>query len=95
MHQCARYTFFPKEIHDKALNIIDFFLKKIRLKEVVFCPITSLNIDCYIYAYFDGLWGYDIYQDPNCSRKCTGCVMTVAYDGVQINISTFYARSII
>ena len=45
VHQCARYNYFPKAIHEKSLKIFGRCLKKTRLKGMIFRPSRKLNID--------------------------------------------------
>jgi hypothetical protein len=46
-HQCARYTHFPKQSHEDALQWIGRYLKGTLGKGLIFNPSESLQIDCY------------------------------------------------
>jgi len=77
VHQCARYTFAPKAIHEKALKRIGRYLKRTRDKGLTMKPGSDLKIDCYPDADFAGLWSYEDPQDPSSAKSRTGCVITV------------------
>jgi hypothetical protein len=77
-HQCARYTHFPKQLHEDALQWIGRYLKGTVGKGLIFNPSESLKIDCHPDADFAGLWNRDNKQDPHCVRSLTGCVICLA-----------------
>jgi hypothetical protein len=77
-HQCARYTHFPKQSHEDALQRIGRYLKGTLGKGLIFNPSESLKIDCYPDADFAGLWNRDDKQDPHCVRSRTGYVICLA-----------------
>ena len=62
---------------------------------MILWPIRKLNIDCYPEAAFYSTWGYEMNQDPHFPWILTWCVMTVANDRVQINVSTFSMGALI
>ena len=79
VHQCARFTHCPKQSHTQAIKHLAKYLKCILDQEqgLIYKPTTSLNLDCYVDADFDGLWNYEDDQDPVCVRSRTGYVMTM------------------
>jgi hypothetical protein len=65
-HQCARYTFAPKQSHKEALKRICRYLKGTLRNGLILCPSDDLKIDCYPDIYFSGLWNRDKVDDPHC-----------------------------
>jgi hypothetical protein len=63
-HQCACYTFAPKQLHEDALKRIGHYLKGTLDKSLIFCPSNDLKINCYPDADFGGLWNPDSKNDP-------------------------------
>jgi hypothetical protein len=55
-HQCTRYTHFPKQSHEDALQRIGQYLKGTLGKGLIFISSETLKIDCYPDADFAGLW---------------------------------------
>ena len=78
IHQCARYTFEPKKIHEIAVKRIGRYLKGTMDKGLILDPSDDLTIDCYPDADFAGLWTHEHPQDPHCVRSRTGYVITLA-----------------
>ena len=78
IHQCARYTFEPKKIHEVALKRLGRYLKGTMDKGLILDPSDDYVIDCYPDADFAGLWGHEHPQDPHCVRSRTGYVITLA-----------------
>ena len=78
VHQCARYTFEPKQSHEAALKRIGRYLKGTRSMGLIMDPTSDLTIDCYPDADFAGLWGHEHPQDPHCARSRTGYVITIS-----------------
>ena len=76
VHQCARYTFEPKDTHMTALKRIGQYLKGTHDKGLTLNPTEDLTIDCYPDADFAGLWGYKDSQDPHCIHSHTSYVIT-------------------
>jgi hypothetical protein len=54
-HQCACYTFAPKQSHKNALKRIERYLKRTLDKGLILAPSYDLKIDCYPDADFAGL----------------------------------------
>jgi hypothetical protein len=46
-HQCARYTFTPKQSHENALKQIGQHLKGTINKGLILNPSNELKLDCY------------------------------------------------
>jgi hypothetical protein len=51
-HQCACYTFAPKQLHEDALKCIGRYLKGTLDKGLILRPSDDLKIDCYPDADF-------------------------------------------
>jgi len=77
-HQCARYTFAPKQSHEDALKRIGRYLKGTLENGLILNPSDELKIDCYPDADFAGLWNRDEKQDPHCVRSRTGYVICLS-----------------
>jgi hypothetical protein len=65
-HQCACYTFAPKQSHEEALKCIGCYLKGTLRNGLILCPRDDLKIDCYPDTDFAGLWKRDKTDDPHC-----------------------------
>ena len=63
VHQCARYTFEPKQSREAALKRIGCYLKGTLDKGLVLDPDDNYNVDCYPDADFAGLFGHKHPQD--------------------------------
>ena len=77
VHQWAWYTFCLKTIREKSFKIISCDQKKTILKGMDLRPSRKLKIDCYPDIDSAGLRGHGNSQDKNCSRRRTGCIVTV------------------
>ncbi len=77
-HQCARYTFAPKQSHKNALKRIGRYLKGTLDKGLILTPSDDLKIDCYPDADFAGMWNHDDKNDPHCVRSRTGYVICLS-----------------
>ena len=77
IHQCARYTFEPKKIHEVTVKRIGRYLKGTMEKGLILEPSDDLTIDCYPDANFAGFWSHGHPQDPHCVCSCTGYVITL------------------
>jgi hypothetical protein len=77
-HQCARYTFAPKQSHEDALKRIGRYLKGALENGLILNPSDDLKIDCYPDADFAGIWNHDEKQDPHCVRSQTGYVICLS-----------------
>ena len=54
VHQCAKYSIYPKQSHKESVKSIGRYLKKTKDKGLVFTPDGSNGLECYINAYFSG-----------------------------------------
>jgi len=83
VHQCARFTHFPRNIHAKAVKRICRYLKMIIEKNeetgkkhgLTFRRDTELKLECYTDADYAGLWKKEDNQDPVCVKSITGYTM--------------------
>ena len=78
MHQCARYTFAPKQSHEDTLKRIGRYLKGTLDKGLILTPSHDLKIDCYPDADFAGLWNRDSRNDPHSVQSRTGYVICLS-----------------
>jgi hypothetical protein len=77
VHQCARYTHFPRKSHEEALKHIGRYLLGTRNRGLIIRPSTNLKVDLYVDASFAGMWGYEDKHDPACVKSRTGFVVFV------------------
>jgi hypothetical protein len=77
VHQCARFTHNPREIHQKALLRICRYLKGTIHDGLIYEPSEEINVDCYCDADFAALHGIEASDDPNSAKSRTGFVITV------------------
>ncbi len=77
-HQCARYTFAPKQSHEDVLKRIGCYLKGTLDKGLILNQSNDLKIDCYPDADLAGLWNHDKKQDPHCVCSQTGYVICLS-----------------
>jgi hypothetical protein len=77
VHQCARFTHFPKKSHGEAVKRICRYLAGTARKGVEFNPTKAMELDCYVDADFAGLWNHEDDQDPVCVKSRTGYVITL------------------
>ena len=85
VHQCARFTHCPREIHEKAVKHICRYLKGAKGNGLMFTPTQSLELCCYVDADFAGLWNYEDDQDPVCVKSRTGYTMTLGGSPISWN----------
>jgi hypothetical protein len=78
VHQCARFTHNPREIHEKALLRICRYLKGTLHDGLIYEPSEEINVDCYCDADFAALHGIEASDDPNSAKSRTGYVITIA-----------------
>ena len=55
VHQCVRYTFQPKAIHEQALKRIIRYLHATGDKGFIIQKPSLFDVDCYVDAYCAGL----------------------------------------
>ena len=77
VHQCARFTHFPKKTHEDAILRICRYLQGTKNKGLIFNPTEDLTLDCYVDADFAGLYGVEDDQDPVCVKSRTGYCLTL------------------
>jgi hypothetical protein len=77
VHQCARYTHFPKRSHEEAVKHIGRYLLNTRKRGLIIKPSKNLKVDLYVDASFAGLWGYEDKHDPACVKSRSGYVIFV------------------
>ena len=69
VHQCARYTHFPRHSHEVALKHIGRYLLGTRDKCLIIKPTSEMKIDMYVDADYAGMWGYEEKDDPVCVKS--------------------------
>jgi hypothetical protein len=77
VHQCARFTHAPRQIHAAAIKAIARYLIKTHDKGLIMCPSGDLGVDCYVDADFAGLWLQEDHQDPLCVKSRTGFLISI------------------
>lgn len=77
VHQCARFTHFPRKSHEDAICRICRYLQGTKDKGLRFKPEEDLKLDCYVDADFAGLYGVEDSQDPVCVKSRTGYCLTL------------------
>jgi Reverse transcriptase (RNA-dependent DNA polymerase) len=77
VHQCARFTHFPKKSHEEAIMRICRYLKGTSTKGLIFNPNDEMRLDCYVDADFAGLYNAEDHQDPVCVKSRTGYCITL------------------
>ena len=77
VHQCARFTHFPKKSHEDAICRICRYLQGTKEKGLRFKPDNELKLDCYVDADFAGLYNVEDQQDPVCVKSRTGYCLTL------------------
>ena len=77
VHQCARFSHFPKKSHEDAILRICRYLQGTRERGLIFKPDEQLKLDCYCDADFAGLYNVENKQDPVCVRSRTGYCLTL------------------
>lgn len=77
VHQCARFTHFPKKTHEDAITRICRYLQGTKEQGMRFKPDGELKLDCYVDADFAGLYNAEDSQDPVCVKSRTGYCLTL------------------
>ena len=80
IHQCARHTHNPTQLHAEHLKRVGRYLKETRDKGLIFkmpSATDKLKIDCFVDADFAGLWNSEDHNDPHSVRSRTGYVILV------------------
>ena len=79
VHQCARYSTNPMQIHELAIRRIVRYLQGTKDKGYILRPTSAVrNLDCYVDADFAGMWDQATSDDPNSVKSPTGYVITFA-----------------
>ena len=76
IHQCNQFTHNTKSSQETFAKRICRYIQGTKGNGIVFNIYKKLVVDCYAYAYFAGLWGYEDPQDPICARSRTGFMVT-------------------
>jgi hypothetical protein len=78
VHQCARFSKFPKIEHTVAVKIIGRYLLATADKGII-CKPNDESVTCYADASFTGEWDKSIAQyEPDTARSRTGFVIMYA-----------------
>jgi hypothetical protein len=75
VHQVARFTHNPKEIHGKAVKRIVRYLSGTHDQGLIFTADYNNGLEMYCDADFAGLWKAEDSQNPNSVRSRTGFVI--------------------
>jgi hypothetical protein len=77
VHQCARFTHFPRKSHEDAVLRLCRYLKGTGKQGLIFKPDKEMRLDCYVDADFAGLYNSEDRQDPVCVKSWTGYCLTL------------------
>jgi hypothetical protein len=77
VHQCARFSHAPRQIHAAAVKSIGRYLIRTRDKGLIMSPTGDLRVDCYVDADFAGLWLQEDQQDPLSVKSRTGYLILI------------------
>jgi hypothetical protein len=76
--QVARFVHSPRRSHGIALEQIGQYLRGMINEGLILRPTGRFKIDCYVDAYFAGLWPFEDKQDPICVKQRTGFVICIS-----------------
>lgn len=76
--QCARFVHNPRRSHEVALEHLGQYLKGTMEHGLVFRPVSTLNIECFVDADFAGLWPHEDKLDEICVKSRTGFVICLS-----------------
>ena len=68
VQQYARFTYNSRKSHSDTVNRICRYLVGMQGKVLTFDPNSDMNLDCYVDAYFPGLWEHKDDKDPVCLK---------------------------
>jgi Reverse transcriptase (RNA-dependent DNA polymerase) len=77
VHQCARFSHAPRQVHAAAVKAIGRYLIRTRDKGLIMSPTGDLGVDCYVDADFAGLWLQEDQQDPLSVKSRTGYLISI------------------
>jgi len=72
VHQCARFSHRPMDVHEDAVKRIMRYLIGTMDKGLIFCPQDEIVFEAFANADFAGLWNVEDPQDPACVKSRTG-----------------------
>ena len=78
VHQYARFTHNTKESHETAVKRICWYLQGTKENGLVLNPSKKMVVDCYVDAYFAGLWRHKNPQDLINDKSRTGFLVLFA-----------------
>ena len=79
VNQCPMSTHNTKASHENSSNMICMYLQGTKENCLMFNPPKKMVVDCYMNAYFVGLWGHENPQDPICANSSTPFVVNFYY----------------
>ena len=59
VHQCARFSNYPRLIHERAVQKIGKYLSETDTSGKIYDPDKTQGIECYVYADFAWIWDRD------------------------------------
>ena len=77
VHQFDRLTQHPRRSHSEVVKRIYRYLVGTQGQGLVFDLNSDMKLDCYVDAYFSGLWKHEDDQDLVCVKSRTGCVINL------------------
>jgi hypothetical protein len=85
VNQCARFSKEPKDLHEKAVERVIYYLQCTRDKPLIMKPNKNLSLDTYCDSDFTGVWHQEFAHLRNSCLSRTG--FTIVFAGVPINWS--------
>ena len=76
-HQCASFTHNPRKSPKESLKRICRYLVGTQGQVLTFDPNSDMNMDCYVDAYFAGLWRHEDDKYPVYVKSRMGYVVTI------------------
>ena len=59
VHQCLRFSNYPRLIHERAVRKIGKYLSETATRGIIYDPDETQGIECYVDADFAGGWDRD------------------------------------
>ena len=78
VHQCARFCNDPKLSHERAIIRIMKYFIGISYKGIIYKPDNEQGIECFVDAYFLGVWDSSDLSNPETIMSRTGYTLMYA-----------------
>ena len=84
VHQCVRFSYNPKKIHEVGVKHIAQYLKGTSIKGIIMSPdLKNMRIDLYADAYFADLYATEDKMDPVSVKGRTSVFIMSLFYGAQ------------